>query len=169
MKLDNLSIRARVAFGIKCLEQLIEKESNTNFNWDEILLSKLWEYTHTSDLGQWHYLISEFTPFSVLEDIPFEEKECEYIQKSEHNELQRMYQKSSAQLQRCVNLIFEIGTLDLYSSIVDKSPRTLLMIQEIIQIMEANSLKLPNIEKYMDYTINDQQGWGVKFYKSDIE
>lgn len=168
MELKDMSIRARVAFGIECLEALIAKESNSSIDWQNLLLNHLWEYTSSTNLGEWHYLISEYTPFSVLENIPFIEKECEYISESEHNNLHKAYQSSSKELQRIVDLIFEIGTLDLYSSITDNSPRTLSMVQEISLIIDRIGIKLPSLTKYGDYLITDENGWGSKFKKSDI-
>lgn len=168
MKLEDLSIRARVAFAIECLEKLINKEANSDFNWEESLLSKLWSYTSTNNLGYWHYLIGESIPWAVLEDLPYEEKMCDYINKSEHDELRRSYQGSSKELQNCIDLIFDIGTTDLYSSITNKSPRTILVLKEIILILEENFLQIPDIRRFENYQIDKEEGWGCRFHKSDL-
>lgn len=169
MELEDLSIRARVAFGIECLERLINRSTASELNWEDLLLSKLWGYTSSDNLGRWHYLISEYTPFSILEDISFEEKEYEYITKIEYNELLQIYQKCNDELLKCIDLIFEIGTLDLYSSIKDKSPRTLRMLKEIITIIESNSLQLPDLKKYENYLIDYKNGWGAKFERENLK
>lgn len=161
-KIKEISIRARVGFALECLESILKKDYKQIEDWG-FLLSSLWDYTKTNNLGKWHYKTSEMIPFSVMEDIPFSEKGCEYITENEHNRLKNIYVKVDNDVLNVINLIFEIGTLDLYSSIVDYSPRTVAFLFEIIEILETKNIQPPSIERYLIYKISDNNGWGEAF------
>lgn len=169
MELKDLSIRARVGMSTLCLEKLL----NDNFSEEvlhkgwEYILSSIWEYTEKSP-GNWHYKMAEITPFSVEEDLPFEEKGIEYLDREIYFLIADAYKDTCGDIKRVVDLIFEIGTLDLYSSIVDNSPRTLSMLEEILTIAENNGLRIPSIDIFKDYQITTNNGWGNSFKRSDV-
>ncbi|AEA42353.1 hypothetical protein [Fluviicola taffensis] len=166
MEIEKISIRGRVAFGILCLEMFI-KHLNYDFSKWKIIIDELWSFTN-SNIGLWHEKISEMTPFSILEEIPFEKKGCECINEKKHNELQLLYKNSNAEILKIINLIFDIGTRDSYSSISNFSPDTIKYLNEIISILEQNSIQLPNEKLFINQSISENQGWGKEFSKEDI-
>ena len=164
--MKNLSIRARVAFAILCLEYLLDYFKYDSYKW-AVIIDKLWEYTN-SNVGKWHEHLSEMTPFSIEEEIEFEKKGCDYISKSKHDELKELYKNVHPDVLRIINLIFEIGTRDLYSSITNSSPDTLLYTNEIIEILKKHKVEIPSTEKLAKYPIDQNEGWGNEFIKKDI-
>jgi len=169
MKLQNLSIRGRVALCALCLEELLKNHLSiytTDEGWPFILKS-IWEYTEKST-GSWHYKMAEITPFSIEEDISFEDKGIEYLDIETYSLIRNAYKNIGSDIKRVINLVFEIGTLDLYSSIVDNSPRTLIMLEEVLSITQDNGLKIPSIDRLNKYDISTNNGWGNSFSRSDL-
>ncbi len=165
-KYQNLSIRARVVFGGLCLENLLCSIGEAKEEWT-LVLDTIWEYS-SGDAGKWHYKMSELTPFSIEEDIPFERKDFQYFTVEEYNALKKLYSRSGNDLKEIVGLIFEIGTKDLYSSITLKSPETLKMLERIVDLLNEKKCTVPNVDDLVKYSIDEQGGWGIKFFKRDI-
>lgn len=165
-QIKNLSIRARVAFGILCLERILKHFQFDLIKWN-ILLNELWKYTN-SNVGKWHEIISEMTPFSINEQVDFELKGCEYINKEKHDDLQKLYIDVNNDILKVIDLIFEIGTRDLYSSISNNSQDTIKYLQEIILVLEKNDIELPNIKQLQKFSILENNGWGREFTKEEL-
>lgn len=169
MNLKDLSIRARVAYGALCLEKFLKVNSVDVMSKEwSLILENIWEYTQIEKPGNWHYKMAELTPSSVEFDAPFNLKEFEYFTEEEHDHLKKTYKCVGKSTKKIIELIFEIGTLDLYSSITDCSPRTLSMLEEILNIVEDNGLRIPSIDIFKEYHITTNKGWGNSFKRSDV-
>ena len=170
MKTEDLSIRARVALGAMCLEMLLEcfvEDYKNNPGW-LFVLSSIWDYT-SKPPGDWHYKMAEIIPFSVEEDLPFEEKGIDFLEKEKYDLIRELYLKTPNQdIKKVIDKIFEIGTIDLYTSIHDKSPQTISRLQEIINITQENNLQIPSLDRFVSYSINTNDGWGNDFDKSKV-
>jgi hypothetical protein len=169
MQLQQLSIRARVALGARCLELILD-DKNINYLEDngwKYVLKHIWSYTHINP-GSWHYLMAELTPFSIEEEIPFADKGFEYLEESDYYDIRTTYSAVDSDIKKIVDLIFEIGTLDLYSSIKGNSPRTLLMLEEIISILIRHNLEIPKLKRHKKFDILENNGWGIEFDKSNF-
>lgn len=143
------------------MESILSTIGETKDEW-MLILDTIREYS-SGDPGKWHYKMSELTPFSIEEDIPFERKDYQYFTLEEHNVLKKLYAKSGNPPKEIIGLIFEIGTKDLYSSITQKSPETLKMLERIIHLLNVNKCTIPNSDDLLKYSIEEQGGWGVKF------
>jgi hypothetical protein len=161
-----ISIRARVAFAILCLENTIQHFKKENLEWS-FIYKLLWSYT-IGKVGSWHYPMAEATPRSILFDAKYDEKEMEFLNEDEYNQLKIIYSNSNELINTMINKIFEIGTRDLYSSIVNNSPDTINYLKEIIQLMEQNNIQLPDIKLFEKFPITENEGWGREFTRKDI-
>lgn len=164
--LKNLSIRSRVAYGILCLEKILNFYHVDIEKWN-LLLNELWKYTN-SNVGKWHEYISEMTPFSILEKVEFKLKECEYIDQVVHNELLNLYENVDLDVLKIIDLIFEIGTRDLYTSISNNSPDTIKYINEIEEILISKNILLPTTQNLEKFDITQNYGWGNEFTRNQI-
>lgn len=162
----DLSIRARVAYGICCLESAINYYNINHFDWT-FILDVLWSYTN-GNIGKWHEIMAECSPDSILEDLSYEVKGITIISIEEYEKLRTLFMQSNKVCQDIINIIFNIGTRDLYSSIVNGSPDTLKYLQQIIEIMKHNNIPLPDVEYFRKYSIHDNEGWGKEFSREDI-
>jgi len=165
-KMISLSIRARVAYAILCLEHLLQHLKYDFSKW-ELILEELWQYT-AGNPGQWHESMAEMIPFSINEEIAFELKECVYINLEKHDQLQELYKDVHEDVLRIIGLTIEIGTRDLYASIVNNSPDTLNYLDRIIAILERNGVELPTTAQLKSFTIDQQNGWGNPFARVQI-
>ncbi|GAA4275919.1 hypothetical protein [Aquimarina mytili] len=168
MNLDfsNISIRGRVAYAIICLENAIRFYEKENLDWLYIF-NLLWAYTK-DEVGNWHYPMAESTPKSIMFDADYSSKEMEYIDRDEYEKLSLLYKNSNNTINYIIDKLFEIGTRDLYSSIINNSPDTLKYLQEIIDVMEERGITLPNIKFFQKFPISENEGWGRKFLREDI-
>ena len=171
MELEDLSIRARVGLAALCLEDLLKKfvPVYTNHPGWVYILNSIWEYTSKSP-GEWHNKMAEINPLAVEEEVPFDESDLEYLDKETFFLIRDAYSKTTNKaVKNIIDLIFEIGTLDLYSSIHQKSPRTLSMLKKILDITLKNGVPVPSLDRFVNYDISKNDGWGVSFNKSDVE
>lgn len=162
-KFKNISIKGRVAYGISCLERALICYSCTLKNW-EWVLEKIWEFTSIEYLDDWFYEMAEFLPDSLLEDNEYIPEEFEYITEKQFYILLELYQKESNQvINQIFNLIFEMGTFDLYSRLENYSPNTLICLEKINNIMVLNNIELPSVANFIRYSYYENKGWGNSF------
>ena len=157
--LEKISIRGRVAYTICLFEQILEYYKCKGQEW-KIVLEKLWTYTNIDFLDDWMYELAEYMPDSILEDTV---DDCEFITIEEFNHLYNLYSKSCSEIKLFLKLIFEIGTIDLYSKLVDNSPNTIEKVKEAINILNNNNIRAISIEPFEKYSFNECNGWGKQF------
>lgn len=80
----NVSIRARVAFSICCLEKMIKHYQLQHLDWS-FILGLLWSYTDTNP-GSWHENLTECIPNGVLKDSD-ELSDLEFLDENQFREL----------------------------------------------------------------------------------
>lgn len=157
--LINISIRGRMAYGICLFERLLLHYKCEKQDWTG-LLEKLWMYTSMQYLDDWMYEFSEWLPDSILEDS-FDD--FEFITKEEYEYLYKLYNKSCLEIRVFIKIIFELGSVDLYSKITDNSPNTLNKLEEAINIFKMNSINIIPIEPFKKYSFWERNGWGERF------
>lgn len=162
-----LSIRARVAYGILCLEQTLQKLGYDYDHW-QFLLDTFWSYTY-SNLGEWHMIVAEITPLSIMGDGEYNTFDFECITLEKYSLLKKMYSKISEEYFVIFELIFEIGTKDLYASIINGSKETYGFLSAIVKVLEENKIDVPDIPKFLiKQGIEENYGWGNPFYRKDV-
>lgn len=70
--LKNISLRGRVAFGIRCFENALLALQYNVSQW-RIVLDYLWSFTNIDFLDDWSGLIAEIIPENLLEFKSYEE------------------------------------------------------------------------------------------------
>ncbi|GAB5415973.1 MAG: hypothetical protein Crog4KO_07540 [Crocinitomicaceae bacterium] len=162
----NISLRARIAYSILCLNNVIrEKEADNNLEKDwQLILDKLWEITEIEFVDEWMYSVSCRIPSSILED-PFDSNED--ITEREFIALKNLYSNSDSVTLEIIELVYNLGTIEMYGRIEDCSPRTLDILEEIVTKLKYNNIELPNLAQFKKYTMNNN-GWGVTFNRADL-
>jgi hypothetical protein len=159
-----ISIRARVAFAILCLESAVEKISKKNPTW-EIVFTKLWAFTSIAHVDEWLYQISIVMPSSILEDTYEENKE---ISLADFNSLKSLYLKTESVIFEILECVFECGTIELYSKVTNHSPRTLAVMEKLTALMIKNQIPMPDINSLLKFPFTENGGWGRPFRKDEI-
>ncbi|WP_188315914.1 deoxyribonuclease V [Chitinophaga agrisoli] len=164
----DLAIRARVAFGICCLEYAISHFQLEELNW-ALILPLLWSYTaDTVNTAIWGDQIAERMPSAILSDYPFDRKDIMWFELDTYEQLQQLYRQSNETVNELIYLVFRIGTQDLHTGVSRHSAQTLNYLQKIIRLMHENRLELPVITPFRQYPITEYNGWGRPFTREDL-
>ena len=162
-QLKNVSIKARVSFGICCLEKTLIHYGCTLEKWRWVL-EKLWEYTSIEYLDDWYYEIAELLPDSLLEVNTYRSEEFEYVTKDQFLFLSNLYRAESNQtINQIFRLVFEMGTIDLYSKLENFAPNSLNCLEKIENIMNQNNIEMPPIMSQTNHSFKENNGWGESF------
>lgn len=157
--LEAISIRGRMAYVICQFERVLIYYNYDKQDWIKVL-EKLWEYTSVEYLDDWMYEFAEYLPESILEDS-FDD--FEFITTEEYEHLYKLYNESSTDVCCFIKLMFELGSIDLYSKLVDNSPNTLEKIEEVIELLKENEIDNISIEPFKQYSFKERNGWGERF------
>jgi hypothetical protein len=163
-KLYNISIRGRVAYSALCLENAINKLKCKNSGWNSVL-DIIWSFTSIQYVDDWLYMISHVMPSSILED-DYEENEMLGFDK--YQEIKSLYHITPSVIFEILEFIYECGTVDLYGKIIDNSPKTLRIINDLEKIMKENEIPLPNTKVLEKYHFEENEGWGKTFNRQDL-
>lgn len=155
----NISIRGRVAYGIACLERALLVYHCQNSMWNSVL-EKLWSYTSVKYLDDWYYEIAEYLPDSISETTEYISSEFEFLSEEQFNDLKILYGESNIIIEKLFRLIFEMGTIDIYGKLEKHSMNTLDKLGEILKIMNIANIELPEIQFFLKYRYEDNNGWG---------
>ncbi len=169
MKIDifiNISLRARVAFAILCLENAIDHFDLPKNKW-QIVLKKLWELTSMKYVDEWLYSVSKIMYSSILEDN-YSEEWKQYLSISEYMQLRELYLTTPNLIFEILDYIFEIGTIDMYGAILDNSKETLKLLKQLIMLISKENIILPNVEPFAKFSIAENDGWGREFTRNEI-
>lgn len=162
-QLKSVSVRARVSFGICCLEKALIHYGCTLEKW-RFVVEKLWRYTNIKYLDDWYYEIAEWLPDSLLEDNIYHAEEFEYVTKEQFLFLSNLYKTESNQtINKIFRLVFETGTIDLYSKLENFAPNSLNSLEKIESIMKQNNIEMPPITSQANHSFNENNGWGERF------
>ena len=162
-KFENVSVKARVSYGICCLERTLLYYNCTLEKWKWVL-EKLWKYTSMEYLDDWYYEMAEYLPDSLLEDTKYNSEEFEYITEEQFYILLDLYRtESNKMISQIFRLVFEMGTIDIYSELENFAPNSLNCLEKIENIMNQNNIELPPIINQSNYSFQENNGWGKSF------
>lgn len=159
-----ISIRGRMAYLLCLFEKLLIRFGCKYEEWNWIM-DKLWQFTEVEYVDDWMYEIAELLPECILEDQP---EAFEYLSKEEYNKLKHIYSNINDEINRMMIIIFELGTVEIYSKVLDYSPDTLEKLQEAFEIMKDNKIELIEIKPFKQYPFVEGDGWGECFSGKEL-
>ena len=156
---EGISIRGRMAYMLCMFENVLlyYRVEKKEWRW---ILERLWQFTTVQFVDDWLYEIAEFMPDSVLNDTV---QGLEFLTEDEFYSLRSIYTNTYEDVLYMIRIIFELGTLEMYSTIRDFSPNTLEKLGEGIEIMQRLGLELISIEPFKKYRFIEGHGWGKPF------
>jgi hypothetical protein len=140
-----ISIRGRVAFGITCLEKLLNKWGVENNKITE-LLHVLWTFTSSTALDIWER--------DILSVLP-EDDSVESI----HFGFGSLTEEQREDLSDLIYYVIEIGRGNLYGGYV--SDFTSEPTIKVIEIVMKNEVKTPELHKFKKSSAQEGHGWGT--------
>jgi hypothetical protein len=162
--IKSLSIRARVAYGILCLENTLEKCALLKSDW-QVILDKFWLFTQLEYVDEWLYIISPIMPDSILGD-PHDEESSMTL--TEYQHLKRVYDDAPLFIFEIMECIFNCGRRHFYGAVTPQSPETFEYIKLLQKIMRQEKVAFPNADGLKKYPFDKHQGWGDTFGKKDL-
>lgn len=163
----NISMRGRVAYGILCLESTLNSEEKFSKGW-KLVLERLWSYTEIKYLDEWQDKTLEILPSSIMEIENFEEEDLEYVSQTEFDVLKSLYGNANNMVLDMIEVIFYIGTLELFGSISNGAIQSLKQLEKLLSIMNSIPVEPPAIGLVRRYSFQEENGWGTSFNKKEI-
>jgi hypothetical protein len=125
-QVSRMSIRARVAFGLVCIERAI-RQFGGSAERAEVLLNKLWEYTEAADLSSWGCAMDvEQLASAFGNEIPPSKLEV----------LSRLFKE-----------LDQIGGGNLFGGFRDEF--TLVPTMNLLSIMSEHGIEPPSTERFI--------------------
>jgi hypothetical protein len=164
-----ITIRARVSYSICCLENAITHYNLQNLDWS-LLFNLLWKYPtadNLQELALWHENEAECCAFCIMDDLPYEKCEFEYISLEQYTMLKELYINSNKTIWTLTDLITSIATLHLYGGVRNGAPETLSDLDKVMNLMNKENITLPDFTFFNSYTYpknpkTDIEVWGNK-------
>jgi len=151
--LKEISIRGRVAYGASCLENTLLHHGIQD-DLLENILSRIWKFTNSTDLGEWDQLINKVDPVCILDE------------NKPTDPLYLLYQRLPPDIVNMISDVIEIGTGNLYGSTDNYSPSSLEPLLRVIDKCVTLKIELPKLDSFKKSTFSEYHGWGLERDKS---
>lgn len=160
----SISIRGRMAYLLCSFKKLLLYYNCSVDDW-KIILEKLWKYTSVEYFDDWMYEMAEYLPNSVVEDSL---EDVEFISEEEFTFYKQLYLSTEDDIKEMIQIIFELGTCEIYSKIKNNSNSTLEKLKEGVSLLQKNNIKLIDIEPFKKYRYCENNGWGYPFNGKEL-
>ena len=161
---DKISIRGRMAYLLCSFKKLLVYYNCAIDDW-MVILEKLWEFTSVEYIDDWMYEIAEYLPNSIMEDGI---DGAEYITEEEFVFYKQLYSNVADDIKEMLQIIFELGTCEIYGKINNNSINTLEKLKEGLLLLKKNNIKLIDIEPFKKYEFSNGNGWGDPFNGKEL-
>lgn len=161
---ENISIRGRMAYLLCSLKKLLIYYNYKIDDW-ELILEKLWKFTIVEYIDDWMYEMAEYLPDSIMEDSM---EDAEYITEEEFVFCKQLYSNVADDIKKMIQIIFELGTCEIYGNIINNSINTLEKLNEGILLLKKNNIPLIDVAPFKKYKFSDDNGWGLPFYRNEL-
>ncbi len=165
--LENTSLRGRVAFGIRCFENVLLELHYNLVEWKPVL-EKLWLFTSIKYLDDWSGMIAEIIPDNLLEFRAYEEHDFEYLDERSFEYLYNLYRKTDENIDVLITAIYNIGTSHAYSIIEKKGQESLRELEILVRYMAKIGVSIPDVTEFKRFSISENRGWGNRFEGKSI-
>ena len=144
-----ISIRGRLAYGASCLEHAIQHFGIMDDSINEVL-SQIWEFTSSKDLGEWDQSMSKVDPACILNE------------NKPSDPLLLLYQALPSDIIDMISDVIEIGAGNLYGGTSDHSPYSLEPLIRVIERCVTLKLRLPELDSFKKSPFSEEHGWGLE-------
>ncbi|TWP27059.1 hypothetical protein ETU08_07650 [Apibacter muscae] len=155
--IKKISIRGRMYFCLVCLQNAF-KQNNINNGESNLIINIIKEFLESNNLSDWEELANNIQPINILDekfninDFSFEHK---LVLK-----LKIFYEHIPAYLTEMIDYTLDVGLNNLYGGTGEYSPLTLEPVLKIIDLCKENSIEFPDINNFLQYSYQDDDGWG---------
>ncbi|MEN0048749.1 MAG: hypothetical protein AAF806_16930 [Bacteroidota bacterium] len=162
-RLKKISITGRMALGIRCLETNLQDLGLLDYPEVQRMLSDFWEYTSSNNLVEWEEKILEYEPwflFANVERTGF--KGFKHLSNDEAKKIYDVIKRFERRLSEIITEVIEIGISNLYSGVRKYSECSLRATMNVMEMLEAMKIPLPNLEIFEKSKFSEHHGWGIR-------
>lgn len=163
MKIEDLSIRARIGFAAYILESFFKKTKN-HFEAKNIVINKIWEIPEGNDIESWLDEFVELLPEVIFEETYNNKDPYIFLTNDQFNYIKILYEDCEEDVLQIIKLIFEIVNIHVYGKIADNGKESLNELKKVFEFAENVSIYL-KIEENNLFSIKNENGWGKTFRK----
>lgn len=150
---NDISIRGRFIYGYLCFRNSIQ---NSNSNVIPLELNQLFEeFVVSEKLDAWHTKVEDVLPSFILN---VEQPTTEYFDNSVVNKIKQYYCEQPPFIAEIIENLFWLGISNLY--VAYSSENSLKYLKAILEIMDSESLPLPDFGVIERCSASQRHGWG---------
>lgn len=161
-RIKKISIRGRVALGIRCIEIYAGNLGVIGNPVIKELLNRLWEYTDSNRLDDWHNMILEYDPECIIDDVERKSLEdLEHVSEEYFLAQYKVYKGLPVGFNSLVSWVIEIGLSNLYGGVGKYSKPSYQATVEAIAIFKKDGNILPDLSLFEKSGFDESGGWGL--------
>ena len=149
-----ISIRGRLAYGARCLENALAQYAINEKLLTQLLLPRIWEFTRSEDLSAWEQEINQIDP-DVLLDAG-----AQRSMSTQEATLFQLYHSLPTFITEMISDVIEIGTANLYGGTGSYSVHSLKPLERVIQSCKSHNISLPDLAPFYKTRFEEEHGWG---------
>lgn len=157
---DNISMNGRMAYGILCAEAYLTCKYPED-NWST--LSRLMWGATSSYWDIWDSRFIEVIPEYLFEKDSFAESEFEYLTEQDYNTFVALFKDKPLIVNTLLMKLHELEEVYSYSSIPGTGKEASSIIVELCEILEQDSVPLPELSTVSFSHFSEKDGWGEQF------
>ncbi|RFZ95135.1 hypothetical protein D0C36_06300 [Mucilaginibacter conchicola] len=161
-KFHQISINGRYIYCYLCLRKTVESRSLPDI--PKVLDFILKDFTNSSRLDVWQDSANEVLPSWILD----QEKNADNYKaiSYEHALVLRRYYSESQLLTDVIENLIWLGMSNLYGRFDSKI--TFEYVKDIIELMTANNIQLPEFSVVSSHSVDENRGWGNPVNMGDL-
>ncbi len=157
---NNISMNGRMAYAILCIEKYLQ-EKFPDDNWTELSML-MWSAT-SAYWDEWANKFIEINPEYLFEFKTYAESGFEAISEAEYNSFVALLKDKPDTVNSLLMKLYEIQEVYCYSSIPANGKEASQIVLDICDILEQNSITLPDISTVSFSRFSERNGWGNDF------
>lgn len=155
---QNTTIGFRMAYVLFCFEKVMENYKLIQDKALGSLVEECWKFTSTDDLSEW---LDRLFPFAWPHGKKKDTMPPDALE---------MYNRLPYRITQYLDIIFNLGFCEIYTSADDNSSKTLIKFEEFMDIFCTEEISVPDIGEWNKppYLIEGGDVWGKQFTREQF-
>lgn len=153
---EDISLRGRIAYGIMCAENYV-LAIHPERDWKSVF-AELWRITGEVMWDDWADRVADLLLEYVHEGDSYDKDEFSWIGKEGFEELKTLYEDMPEGWSTIVRDIFDMEEEYAYTSIPGRGSESIGMLEEIMAILKAECVELPDPKSVAFSRFDERRG-----------
>ncbi len=160
-RINNISIRGRVAYLIMCFEKYVIKKYQ-DVSWKPVA-ELMWKICDKSDyIDCSAYRFVEITPEHLYKKDNYADSNFKYLSEDDYYQFITIIPKEDSNINIMMHSIFDVAIEYAYCGIPKGAPDTIPYIEDVENVMLSTNVDLPDISLVANY-VDPEDWWGDPF------